>query len=394
VSAIAQSWSDSPGSPDLALLLAAVQAFPESLAIMEAGVVLYANPAWAQMFEYADPLQLRGRSAEEFIPQHFLHSTVEAAPQVWSGTCPAGEFAHTRPDGTQTHLQVACVGFRIKGRDFQVISARDVGSQKEAERRLRESQRMEAIGRLLGGVAHDFNNLLTGIMLYCDLLLAELDKGSRSYLHAREMRMAGEHGAELVQQLLAVARPQASQSRVLALNDVVAGTEDLLTRLMGENIALHTSLADDLGPVRMDPAKIRQILLNLVLNARDAMPDGGQITLTTRNCTDYLPSGQDRKPQLMPCVELTVIDNGCGMDAETLSRAFEPFFTTKKPGRGNGLGLATACTLAKQDGGTIVAESHPGRGTRVSVLLPRVQQNTVNQDTVNQDATSNSKVKR
>jgi signal transduction histidine kinase len=134
----------------------------------------------------------------------------------------------------------------------------------------------------------------------------------------------------------------------------------------------------------MDPAKVQQILLNLVLNARDAMPDGGQITLATRNCSDYLPSGQDRKPQLTPCVELTVADNGCGMDAETLSRAFDPFFTTKKPGRGNGLGLATARGLAKQDGGTIVAESQPGKGTRVSVLLPRASQ----------DTTSNSKAKR
>jgi PAS domain S-box-containing protein len=356
----------------MALLFAAVQVFPESLAIVEAGVVLYANPAWAQMFEYTDPLQLRGRSAKEFIPQHFLHSTVEAAPQDRSGTCPAGEFAHTRQDGTQTHLQVACVGFRIRGREFQVISTRDVDLQKQAERRLRESQKMEAMGRLLGGVAHDFNNLLTGIMLYCDLLIASLEKDSRSQHHAREMRMAGEQGARLVQQLLAVSRPQASECRLFALNDVVAGAEDLLARLMGENIALKTSLANDLGSVRMGPAKVQQILLNLVLNARDAMPEGGQITLATRNCTDYLPGGQDKKPQLMPCVELTVTDNGCGMDAETLSRAFEPFFTTKKSGRGNGLGLATAYSLVKQDGGTIVAESEPGKGARVSVRLPRV----------------------
>jgi two-component system cell cycle sensor histidine kinase/response regulator CckA len=378
VSAITQLRPDHPGSPDVGLLFAAVQAFPESLAIIDAGVLLYANPAWAQMFEYADALQLRGRVAEEFIPRHFLHRKTNARPDGWGESWPAVEFAHVRQDGSQTHFQVACVAFRIKGREFQVISIRDIGPQKQTEQRLRESQKMEAIGRLLGGVAHDFNNLLTGIMLYCDLLINGLGKDSRSQRHAREMRMAAEQGAGLVQQLLAVSRPQTTESRVFVLNDVVAGSEDLLTRLMGETIVLITSLADDLGAVRMDPAKVQQILLNLVLNARDAMPEGGQITLATQNCTDYLPSSHDKKPQLMPCVELTVTDSGCGMDAETLSRAFEPFFTTKKSGRGNGLGLATAYSLVKQDGGTIVAESEPGEGTRVSVRLPRVNRDTSN----------------
>ena len=215
------------------------------------------------------------------------------------------------------------------------------------------------------------------------------------------MRHAGEQSAELVRQLLAVARPQPMESRVFALNLVVAGAEHLLIRLIGENIVFHTSLAHDLGSVRMDPARLQQILLNLVLNARDAMPNGGQITLTTRNRTAALPGVPDRKPELMPCVELTVADNGCGMDAETLSRAFEPFFTTKKSGRGNGLGLATACSLVKQDGGTMLAESTPGIGTRISVLLPRVNRDMVNvnqdtdhQDTAKQDMPSNSKAKR
>ncbi len=375
--------------------------------MVEAGVVLYANPAWARMFEYADPAQLRGRVAEEFIPRHFLQrtmnatmdATMDATADARGGPHPAGEFAHVSHDGTQKHLQVTCVGFRTKGRDFQVISTHDIGPQKHVERRLQESQKMEAIGRLLGGVAHDFNNLLTGIMLYCDLLVAELEKDSRSYRHAREMRIAGEQGAELVRQLLAVARPQALESRVFALNGVVAGAEELLIRLIGENIVLHTSLASDLGPVRMDPARLQQILLNLVLNARDAMPNGGQITLTTRNRTACLPGAPDQKPQLMACVELTVADNGCGMDAETLSRAFEPFFTTKKSGQGNGLGLATVCSLVKQDGGTMVAESTPGVGTSISVLLPQVgqdldHQDTAKHETVQQHLPSNSKAKR
>jgi two-component system, cell cycle sensor histidine kinase and response regulator CckA len=218
------------------------------------------------------------------------------------------------------------------------------------------------VGRLVGGVAHDFNNLLTGIMLYCDLLVEELEKDSRPQRHVREMRVASEHGTALVQQLLAVARPRADEPRVFALDDVITGIEDLITRLTGENIVLNRSLAEDLGAVRMDPSQLQQILLNLVLNARDAMPDGGQITITTRNCIEAHSSW----------VELSVADTGDGMDAETLERAFEPFFTTKRPGRGSGLGLATARRLARQQGGTIVAESEPGKGTRVCVRLPRV----------------------
>ena len=179
--------------------------------------------------------------------------------------------------------------------------------------------------------------------------------------------MAGEHGAALVRQLLAVAHPRAEEPRTFALNDVVTGIEDLVTRLIGENIVLTTSLAAELGAVRMDPSQVQQILLNLVLNARDALPGGGQITLTTRNSADAHNSW----------VELSVTDSGSGMDAETLERAFEPFFTTKKPGRGNGLELATARRLARQQGGAIVAESEPGKGTRVCVRLPRVEADTL-----------------
>jgi two-component system, cell cycle sensor histidine kinase and response regulator CckA len=376
MNALIQLRSDSPGSPALALLLAAFQALPESLAIVEDGLVLYANPAWAQTFEYADWWQLQGRVVEEFIPKHLLHRTTEPAPDGRGEICPDGEYAHLRHDGTQRELQVSCGAFRIGGRDYQIIGTRDISGQKQIEGRLRESERLEAIGRLVAGVAHDFNNLLTGLMLYCDLLLGELQENSRSRHHAQEMRNAGEQGARLVEQLLAVVHPPGEGSYGFVLNDVVTGVEELLTHLVGENIVLRTLLAADLGAVRMDPARVQQILLNLVLNARDAMPDGGQITVTTRNCTEYLPSGPDRQRQRSSCVELTVADNGCGMDVETLSRAFEPFFTTKKPGRGNGLGLATASSLARQHGGSVVAESEPGRGTRVALLLPRVNQDT------------------
>jgi signal transduction histidine kinase len=370
----------SPGTPDPALLFAAVEACQESLAIVDAGMMLYANPAWARTFECGDPQQLQGRAAEEFVPGHGFgrpgRGRDGAAEDAVAGPARNGSgrdetYAFLKQDGTQLHLEVACSGFRVRGQEYQVIAARDISGQKQIEGRLQQSERLEAVGRLVSGVAHDFNNLLTGLMLYCDLLAGELAKDSRSYLHAQEMRMAAEQGAKLVQQLLGVARPPAEETRGFVLNDVVTGVEGLLARLIGENVVLTASLAGDLGRVRMDPAVAQQILLNLALNARDAMPGGGQISLSTRNCMEYLPGGSDGTAELTACVELTVADNGCGMDPETLGRAFEPFFTTKA-GQGNGLGLATAARLARQEGGTVVARSGLGSGTRVFLLLPRI----------------------
>jgi len=379
MNAIASLRPDNAGSPDPALLWAAVEALPESLAIVASGLVIYANPAWRGMFECPDPDRLQGMPLEDLLPSDICSFSAGDGLRGDGEDRREGQFVYIRKDGTRRHLELAREVFELRGGEFQVLHTRDVSRQTRLERQLREAQTFEAVGRLVGGVAHDFNNLLTGIMLYCDLLIGELEKNSRPYRHVQEMRMAGEHGAALVQQLLAVAHPRPEEAREFALNEVVAGIEDLLIRLLGENIVLHTALAADLGAVRMDPSQVQQILLNLVLNARDAMPDGGQITIATRNCSKGV-TGSEWPGELW--VELSVADTGDGMDAETLDRAFEPFFTTKQPGRGNGLGLATARRLARQQGGTIVAESQPGKGTRVSVRLPRVQP----------DAPSNSKV--
>ena len=157
------------------------------------------------------------------------------------------------------------------------------------------------------------------------------------------------------------------------MNDVVRGMQDLLARLIGEHIELVTVLARDLGWVKMDPAQVQQIVMNLVLNARDAMPEGGRVTVKTRNYVTFPANPDGEKSTPIACIEFTVTDTGCGMNAETRSHLFEPFFTTKRPGRGNGLGLATAFGIVKQDGGTILVESEPGRGTQVSVRLPRVE---------------------
>jgi two-component system cell cycle sensor histidine kinase/response regulator CckA len=244
----------------------------------------------------------------------------------------------------------------------------------QTEQQLRDAQKMEAIGRLVGGVAHDFNNLLTGMVLCSELILVGLGKNSRLRRFAEEIRSAGEQGAGLVRQLMAVAQQRAVEPCLLSLNDAVSEMCNLLARLIGENIELIPDLADDLGLVKMDPTQVQQIILNLALNARDAMPDGGRITLTTRNCDEPVSGpGGEQKQFRNSWVEFAVSDTGCGMDAETRARLFEPFFTTKKPGKGNGLGLATTYRIVTHQGGTIEVESESGRGTRVAVHLPRVE---------------------
>jgi len=235
-----------------------------------------------------------------------------------------------------------------------------------------EAQKMEAIGRLVSGVAHDFNNLLTGIVLCSDLLLAGLEKESRLRRYAQEIRLAGARGADMIQQLLAVARQRSLETQALSLNDVIAEMGNLLTRLIGENIQLASVLAEDLALVQMAPAQVQQIILNLVLNARDAMSEGGRITLTTGNHRDRR-DGAEEGESLRRTVQFEVCDTGCGMDAETRSRIFEPFFTTKKAGHGSGLGLATVYSIVKNSGGTIEIDSEPGNGTRVKICLPTVQ---------------------
>ena len=238
-----------------------------------------------------------------------------------------------------------------------------------------QTLRWDAIGRLTGGVVHDFNNLLTGVMLYCDLLLSSMDSRDLRRRYADEIRAAVIQASGLVRQLLVFARPQSSGTRVLSLNELALSMKDLLARLIGENIELELSLDPELGAVEIDQAQAQQVLLNLVLNARDAMPAGGKITIETRNCA-FQPVeclSQKDTPQF-PCVLLIVADNGLGMTDETRRRLFEPFFTTKNNGQGTGLGLTTVRSIVTTNRGLIHFESAHGRGTRVLILLPRAAQ--------------------
>ncbi|MBI5570899.1 MAG: PAS domain S-box protein [Desulfomonile tiedjei] len=252
--------------------------------------------------------------------------------------------------------------------------ARDITERKKLEDQLRHAQKMEAIGRLAGGVAHDFNNLLTAIIGYSNLLMEHLPENGPDRERLVQIDRAAERAAALTQQLLAFSRKQVLDLKVMNLNEVISDLEKMLRRLIGEDVELRAALDNSIGSVKVDPNRVEQILINLAINARDAMPHGGKLTIETTDVTldeDYARSHQEVRPG--PYVMCAVSDNGVGMDPETLSRVFEPFFTTKEKGVGTGLGLSTVYGIVKQHEGHISAYSEPGLGTTFKVYFPRVE---------------------
>jgi signal transduction histidine kinase/ActR/RegA family two-component response regulator len=246
---------------------------------------------------------------------------------------------------------------------FEALRVKDV--------QLQQAQKMEAVGRLAGGVAHDFNNLLTVIRGYSELIVMTVDQNASVRAHAEEVLKAADRAKSLTSQLLTFSRKQVLDLRIVKLNEVVANVEKLLRRLIGEDIELATSLGPNLGSVKADPSQLEQILMNLAVNARDAMPKGGMLTIETaeieldemftRQHLDFDPGHY--------CV-LSVTDTGCGMNKDTISKLFEPFFTTKKPGKGTGLGLSIVHGIVKQSHGHILVSSTPGVGTTFTIYLP------------------------
>jgi len=244
----------------------------------------------------------------------------------------------------------------------------DMREMKSLEAHIRQTQRLEALGRLAGGIAHDFNNILSVILSYSTILLSELAPGTSASEDVQEIHAAGERAARLTRQLLAFSRRQLLEPRIVDLNEVVSGMEKMTRRLLGEDIVLKMTLCPTLGPVRVDVGQIEQVLLNLALNARDAMLNGGVLTIATDNVLAPVKVGTE---EALPAVKLSVTDTGSGMDEATRQRAFEPFFTTKAKGKGTGLGLATVFGVVEQSGGRISVASEVGRGASFVIHLPR-----------------------
>jgi PAS domain S-box-containing protein len=288
----------------------------------------------------------------------------------------AGVWRHRKKDGTVIEVEINSNALVLGGREVQLVLATDVTERRLLEQQLRQGQKMEAVGQLAGGIAHDFNNLLTAILGYADLLATEAGEESPLLGSIEEIRKAGERAANLTRQLLAFSRRQLLEPKVLNLNALVSNIEKMLRRLIGDHVELVTALDPRLGHVRADAGQIEQVIMNLVVNARDAMGKGGTLTIETKDveldevfARDHLVTGP-----VGNYVMLAVSDTGVGMSAETKSHIFEPFFTTKGPGKGTGLGLSTVYGIVKQSNGYVWAYSELDRGTTFKVYLPRVEE--------------------
>ncbi len=285
------------------------------------------------------------------------------------------EVTRRRKDGTLVNISLSVAPLHdAAGRVTGMLSlAADITEMRQLEVQYRQAQKMEAVGRLAGGIAHDFNNLLTAIIGTTALVLEDLGLESRARLDIQEIEKAAKRAAGLTRQLLIFSRQQVLEPRALDLNALVANLEKMLHRLIGEDIELRTKPAAALGAVRADPGQLEQAIMNLVVNARDAMPKGGRLTIETADVElgrSYVAAHVPTQPG--PYVLLAISDTGVGMDGATKARLFEPFFTTKEPGRGTGLGLATVYGIVKQSGGYVWAYSELGHGTTFKIYLPRV----------------------
>jgi two-component system, cell cycle sensor histidine kinase and response regulator CckA len=344
---------------------------PQAMWVFDAGShkFLEANMAACQLYGYS-AAEFRGLTLEdvqgEDETRRFIAELPRPVSKVWR---------HRTKDGRAIDVEIAVNEIEFGGRPAQLAVLIDITIRLQLEEQLRQAQKMEAVGMLAGGVAHDFNNLLTIITGYSQLILNNLGTHDTNRHSAEQIMKAAERAAALTKQLLAFSRRQVLQPRVLDLNKLVSSLANMLRRLIGEDIDLSLNLASDLGAVSADAGQMEQVIMNLAVNARDAMPRGGTLTVETSNVEldeNYISQHILVKPG--PYIMLAVSDNGAGMDSATRARLFEPFFTTKGAGQGTGLGLSTVFGIVKQSGGSVQVYSEPGRGTSVKVYLPRVGQ--------------------
>jgi PAS domain S-box-containing protein len=339
------------------------------------GSIHYASPSHERVLGYR-PEEMIGQPILTFVhPDDRARVGSAFRQDIESGSVGAlVQFRNRHRDGSWRDMEA--IGKGLDGQPgLGVVNTRDVTQRLQLESQLRQSQKMEAIGRLAGGVAHDFNNQIFVINGYCDLLLADAAEHPAFLEAIAEIKKAAHRSAELTAQLLAFSRKQVLQPRVLDLHAELIAIEPMLRRLIGEDIQLTLMVGEDVGHTRVDPNQLQQVVMNLAVNARDAMPDGGQLTIETDNVQvddAYAESRLEVTPGSY--LLLSISDTGHGMDRETLAHLFEPFFTTKGPGKGTGLGLATVHGIMKQSGGHVAVYSEPGRGTTFKIYLPRVDE--------------------
>ncbi len=354
------------------------------------GTVLYMSPAVEQVLARTPGYYL-GRSWIDLIHLEDRARVRETLADLLSNPEASVHLQcrASHADGSDRWLEATCTNLLADPNVGAIVgNLRNVTERKlgeiavaRAEEQLRQAQKMEARGNLAGGVAHDFNNLLSVILGYSQMLAEDLAPGDPRRADLESIEAAGQHGVDLTRRLLAFSRQQVLQPKVVNLNDVVSGLERMLRRLIGEDIELNALMTQGLGVVRVDPGQVEQVLMNLVVNSRDAMPQGGKLTIETHNV--FLDAAYARShigAQEGRHAMLAVTDTGIGMDKAVLARMFEPFFTTKDKGKGTGLGLATVFGIVQQSGGTIWVYSEPGVGTTFKVYLPCVESTQAHDD--------------
>ncbi len=335
---------------------------------------LRVNQAAVKLYGFSHE-EFENMTALDIRPVTEREKTLAYLHQIEDNAADHGFWLHQSKDGRAFEVEVISHALIYAGKRVRLVVAQDISERRNLEHQLRQAQKMEAIGRLAGGVAHDFNNLLMVIKGHTELLLNVLSPADHVAHKIEQIDRSADRAATLTRQLLAFSRMQVLQPQVINLNSVVEEMGKLLPRLIGEDIELVVHADEELGTIRADASQMEQVIMNLAVNARDAMPNGGKFVLETRNVDldqTYTASHPLMKPG--PYVQMTISDSGTGMDTETQSHIFEPFFTTKEKGKGTGLGLATVYGIVKQSGGFIWVYSELGKGTSFKIYLPRVDQ--------------------